>query len=73
MIIPITDIKPNTIEEHQKSQELRLYDVIILAPFLLFIANKRTALTPWQRYAMFAAGIGTLVYNGRNYLRNRDR
>lgn len=62
---------PSTIEEMQKSQAIRLWDVFFLGPFLIHIARKR--LSGPGRSIMMASGILTIIYNGRNYLDNRKK
>ena len=69
----LTDTKPNTIIEYQKSQTVRLYDVLAIAPFLFYVGNKATGLAQWERYGIYLIAAGTLIYNGSNYLRNRHR
>ena len=69
----LTDTKPNTIIEYQKSQQVRLYDVFLVAPFLFYAGNKATGLALWERYGIYLIAAGTLIYNGSNYLRNRNR
>jgi hypothetical protein len=49
-----------------KSQQVRLFDVFILGPAMMWIAS-RPRLTNVQRIALFAAGAGTVLYNWRNY------
>jgi hypothetical protein len=66
-----TDI--STIKEYQKSQAVRLYDVFLLAPFLLYVGYKAKGITQLQRYGVYFIGITTILYNGRNYLKNKQR
>ena len=66
-----TDI--STIKEYQKSQAVRLYDVFLLAPFLLYVGYKAKGITQLQRYGVYFIGITTILYNGRNYLKNKNR
>ena len=61
----------SSVKEYQKSQAVRLYDVFVLAPFLLYIGYKAKGIKNWERYAIYIIGIGTLFYNGRNYLKNK--
>ena len=60
-----------TINEHQKSQIVRLYDVFLLAPFLLYVGYKAKGIKNWERYGIYFIGISTIIYNGRNYLKNK--
>ena len=49
-----------------KSQRVRLFDVFLLGPALMWIASARR-LSDIQRAILFAAGAGTIFYNWRNY------
>lgn len=51
-----------------KAQSVRLLDVFVFGPVMLWAGLQRGALPPWARHALIALGIGTVVYNGRNYL-----
>jgi len=66
-----TDI--STIKEYQKSQAVRLYDVFLLAPFLLYVGYKAKGLSQFEKYGIYFIGISTILYNGRNYLKNKNR
>lgn len=63
----------STINEYQKSQRVRLYDVFLLAPFLIYIGYKAKGLKDWERIGIYLVGFGTLIYNGNNYLENKKR
>ena len=62
----------SSITEFQKSQEVRLYDVFLLAPFLAYIGYKAKGLKNWERIAIYLIAGGTAIYNGRNYLKNKN-
>ncbi len=62
------EIKESSILEIQKSQSLRIWDVLILGPVLIYIGQKR--LSGWERNFLISAGIATIIYNGRNFLQN---
>ena len=54
-----------------KAQVIRLSDVFIIGPLMMYGAYRMQALTPGQKVARFllgAAGVATVVFNGRNYL-----
>ena len=65
--------RENKIKEYQKSQAVRLYDIILLAPFLLYIAFKKGKLNKWDKIGVGFIGITTILYNGRNYWNNKNR
>jgi hypothetical protein len=52
--------------ENIKSQNVRLGDIFIYGPFLMYAATKRT-LTKTERMGLMALGVGTILYNWRNY------
>ena len=63
----------STINDYQKSQVVRLYEVFLLAPFLMYIGYKAKGISNLERNAIYLIGVGTLVYNARNYLKNKSR
>jgi hypothetical protein len=53
----------------QKSQWVRLLDVFILGPFMIYYAITTAACVSWEMTAgMFIAGVATILYNGVNYM-----
>jgi hypothetical protein len=57
---------PSSPLEVQKSQETRLFDVLVLGPFMIglaFMSRPPVAL----RVLLGLAGAGTILYNLRNY------
>jgi hypothetical protein len=48
-----------------KAQPVRLFDVFILAPFMIYAGLN--ANTPFLRNGLIIGGVGTAVYNWRNY------
>lgn len=53
-----------------KGQAIRLFDVFALGPFMVWAG---TRLKPREAgVLMVAAGVGTILLNGVNYLRNRE-
>ncbi len=51
-----------------KTQQVRLLDVFVLGPFMVWYANQTPQMNPLARSALTLAGIATIVYNGLNYL-----
>lgn len=51
-----------------KPQDLRLVDVFVLGPFMVWVGLRAQTVPQWARAGMIAAGVATTVYNGRNYL-----
>tara|TARA_R110002050_G_scaffold65113_2_gene141265 strand:- start:1385 stop:1555 length:171 start_codon:yes stop_codon:yes gene_type:complete len=54
----------------EKSQFVRLIDVFYIRPFLIFLSNKNT-LSENNKRILLITGILTIIYNGRNYLKNK--
>lgn len=52
-----------------KSQGVRLFDVFILGPFMMYQAGKKTEKSQLERNFLFWSGVFTIIYNGANYLR----
>jgi hypothetical protein len=53
-------------------QEVRLIDVFVIAPFLIYVSNNKNLSKP-IRLGLFVIGVSTLIYNGHNYLKNIKR
>lgn len=63
---------PSTPVEVQKSQEVRLFDVLVLGPFM--IAMALTSRPPMVlRVLLGVTGAGTILYNLRNYKLTREQ
>lgn len=52
-------------------QDIRLIDVFVIAPFLLYVSSKKE-LSPMVRLTLFTFGSLTLLYNANNYLINKQ-
>ena len=50
-----------------KTQTVRLFDVFLYGPFLIYTAGLQKDRI--AKVGLFALGVGTIIYNGRNYLR----
>ena len=50
------------------TQTIRLIDVFVLTPVLVFAAFK-LGLRSWIGFAVLLIAVGTLFYNGANYLK----
>lgn len=61
-----------TIEEVSKSQNVRLLDVFFIGPFIIYASNKAKGLSQLERNVLFIVGLGTIIYNGKNYLENKN-
>lgn len=61
----------STIEEFAKSQRVRMFDVTVLGPLLMWWAF-RGKLTTVERGMLGVIGLGTVIYNARNWLKNKE-
>jgi hypothetical protein len=52
-----------------KPQHVRLMDVFLLGPFMVWAGFQLKH--PAAKIAMVTSGVGTVLYNGNNYLRAR--
>lgn len=68
----LTVAAPSTPIEVQKSQETRLFDVLVLGPFMIGVAlmSRPPVLV---RVLLGVAGAGTILYNLRNYQLTKER
>ena len=52
-----------------KAQIVRLVDVVLLGPFLIYYAlASMDTFPPLQVALLFVSGVATILYNGYNYL-----
>ena len=68
----LTVTTPSTPIEVQKSQEVRLFDVLLLGPFMIGMALASRPPT-LLRVLLGAAGVGTILYNLKNYQLTREQ
>lgn len=57
--------------EYQKSQNIRLADVFLIGPFLIYVGTRKEISQP-IRLGLIGIGIATILYNGSNYLKNKQ-
>ena len=67
----IAEKRVETIEEYQKSQNIRLVDVFFIAPVCVYAGVKAKGIPNWIRVSLVAIGLATFYYNGKNYLVNK--
>jgi hypothetical protein len=68
----IAEKKQETVEEYQKSQNIRIVDVVFIAPVCVYAGLKATQLPNWIRISLVGIGLATFYYNGKNYLINKQ-
>ena len=66
----INETTQETVTEISKSQNIRLIDVFVLAPIMVYAGTFKT-LPTWVRLSLIGMGVATAVYNGKNFLENR--
>ncbi len=54
-----------------KAQAVRLADVFVLGPFMIWFSTRARDVPDAARIGMVAAGLGTILYNGSNYLKTQ--
>lgn len=54
-----------------KTNDLRLWDVLALGPWLAALAFRRRPLAAWERFALGLAAGATITHNGRNMIASR--
>ena len=71
-MIKIAEIREETVQEYQKGQVVRLFDIFVIGPITIY-AGTKGAFHPWIKILLILIGLGTIWYNGKNYLINRIR
>lgn len=66
----IAETRKEVVSEYQKSQNIRLLDVFVIAPILVYIGIKQD-MPKLMKISLISIGIATFYYNGKNYLVNR--
>lgn len=64
------DLKLVNISEEKQTQAIRLADVFIVGPVLIYASTFNSLPKP-LRFMLFIIGLATILYNGNNYLKNR--
>lgn len=54
-----------------KTQTIRLLDVFVFGPLMIYAGVTTPPPRDWLKYSMIAMGVGTIVYNGWNYLQKK--
>lgn len=68
----IAETKPETVQEYQKSQNIRMLDVLFIGPLMIYGAYKAKDMHPALRITLAIFGICTIYYNLKNYTINRE-
>lgn len=59
------------MQEISKSQTIRLLDIFWIGPLMVYVGNKKR-FSPFINSSLVVFGIATILYNGRNYILNRE-
>ena len=60
-----------TVTEVSKSQNIRLIDVFVIGPVMIYAGTFKT-LPTWIRISLISLGACTVVYNAKNFLENKN-
>lgn len=63
----ITERSQNTVEEVSKSQIIRIIDVAVIGPTLIYSGAVKSNLPKFVRYSLIFFGVCTIYYNAKNY------
>lgn len=66
----LIELRKRTREEVEKSQAVRIIDVLIIGPYLIYLGQKGTV-TNADKAVLVFLGITTLLYNLNNYIKNQ--
>jgi hypothetical protein len=68
------ETRKETVDEYQKSQTIRLIDVFIIGPVLIYAGIKhRKDMSPLLSGTLILFGAATVYYNAKNYMVNGKR
>ena len=72
----VLDLQGYEVNKHQKVlgfgvQDIRLIDVFMISPFLIYVGMQKSLANP-IRIGLVGIGVATLLYNGYNYLKNKQ-
>ena len=67
----INEETQETVIEVSKSQYVRIIDVVLIAPVLIY-AGTFKQLPMWLRVSLIGIGAATAVYNAKNFIENKS-
>jgi len=56
--------------EMDNVQKIRLIDIFVLAPFMVYAGAVKSNLPVPVRAGLVVSGVATFIYNGNNYIKN---
>lgn len=61
-----------TKKDHiQKTQAIRVVDVAVIGPVMIYAGAVKSSLPQWTKFALVGFGIATIIFNFDNYLKNK--
>jgi len=66
-------MKVDIFESEIKAQPIRLMDILLLAPVLIYAGTRKQKLSPRVSQFLFISGIGIFTYELKNYLAIKAR
>ncbi len=64
-------LESSFIEEEKNTQMIRLIDVFLIGPLLIYTSFQKY-LPKWLRVSLLVIGVSTILYNGNNYIKNKQ-
>ena len=61
--------KNNNCKEVEKSQLVRVIDVLFIGPVIIYAATQIK--NNWLKIILLIIGIGTIIYNAKNYIETK--
>ena len=59
--------------EVEKTQNVRLIDVFVLGPFMIWAGATRCNFSPLAKAFMVGSGVATIFFNAHNYIEQRKQ
>jgi hypothetical protein len=62
---------PHTIDAFSKAQRIRMIDVLILGPLMIYVGTRARPLENWEKLSMAFFGATTIGYNWYYFQKNK--
>jgi len=63
---------PETIDDAKSKQSMRLFDILVFSPILIYIGTRRSV-TKQMQYILLLFALTTLIYNGYYLIKYREK
>jgi hypothetical protein len=68
-----TESNIESVTEYSKSQTVRLIDVLVIAPILIYVGVKyQKSMPKLLSLSLITIGAATAIYNAKNYIKNKQ-